>query len=78
MEALYLILLITSTAMTAILFLVFFDTKVRSVLTVQTYNRAFTFLSVVAVAGILLAATIGFTSHHHDNSQAMVIISAYK
>jgi hypothetical protein len=72
MDTLYLALFITSLAMAAILVLVFFDRRLKKVLTQRTYKRAFTFLSVLVVAGILLAATIGLSTHH-DTRQAMMV-----
>jgi len=56
--------------------LVFFDSKFKVMLTVQAYNRAFIFLAVVTVSGILLASTLGFTSAKHDNRQALIVNSA--
>lgn len=58
--------------MAGILVLVFFDNRLKAILTTNLYERAFTFFAVVAITGILLTTTIGFTTHQGNNQQALV------
>jgi hypothetical protein len=63
---LYLILLVTSFAMLAILALVFFAARLRTLLKAHLYHRAFSFFAVLTVTGILLASMLSFTSGNHS------------
>jgi hypothetical protein len=72
MTALYLSLLITTLAMIALLSLVFFDMALRTVLPGNLYNRVFTMLAAVAVAGILFTTSIGFKSQANHSPQALL------
>jgi hypothetical protein len=76
MDALYLTLLITSLAMSALLILMFFDVRLKTVMSVNLYNRAFAAVALLAVAGILLSSSLGFTNRHHQ--QQARVISAVK
>jgi hypothetical protein len=71
MSALAISLLITSLAMAGVLALVFFDTRAKSILPNNLYQRAFAFFTMVAVAGILLTTTIGLTAQHNNKPQAL-------
>ena len=61
MTLLYLTLLVTTLAMVALLALVFFTTKLRGLLKAHLYHRTFSFLALLAVAGMLLASVLSFT-----------------
>jgi uncharacterized membrane protein len=66
------ILLITTLAMLVILALVFFAARLRSLLKAHLYHRTFSFLAVLAVAGILFASMLSFKSNVNYDSVALV------
>ena len=72
MNLLYLSLLITSLAMTGILALVFFDTRMKKVLNANSYYRAFSLLAIVVITGILLTSVIGFSAKHESAGKQLV------
>jgi hypothetical protein len=72
MDIFYLVLLITTISMTAILTQVFFDAQLKNLLGGHLYSRAFTLMTVVTVAGIVWATTLSFTARH-EKVQAMVV-----
>ena len=74
MDTLYLVLLITSISMMAILALAFFDVQLKKILAAHLYNRAFTLIAMVTAAGILCALTLGFAPQH-KNMQASVVVT---
>jgi hypothetical protein len=71
MTLLNITILLSSLAMLAILTMVFFAVRLKSLLKAHLYHRAFSFLAVVAVAGILLAGLLSFNLRGQHIAPAM-------
>ena len=63
--------------MVGLLALVFFEGNTKRSLNSFNFNRAFSSLVIIAVIGILLTATVGFTSKHPNLGSSIVEISNY-
>ena len=70
---LYITLLITTMAMLSILALVFFASRLRTLLKAHLYHRVFSFFAVLAVAGILFASMLSFMPNAHNGRTAMAV-----
>ena len=71
MTLLYLTLLVTTIAMMAVLTLVFFAARLRSLLKAHLYHRTFSFFAVLAVAGMLLAGLLSFNIPNNNEISAV-------
>jgi len=74
MSIFYLDLLITSVAMLAVLFLTFFDARLKRVMSLQLYSRAYNGLALVVVIGILVASSLGLGARQHPRQASVAVL----